>query len=361
MDAAVRHALKRCPQCDRNLIAPGQAHENDDVDGLHAHPSEAQYACSALQDVQADRPLVFDAHEVIDYARSLVEVAKYYLDVVQVSPATTALLGFMTGSSDLLIITRRLLGDILKDRVAFVTGLKHKSNKADVGPKDHFEQQLNDWIADGVRTIVIVDELVGGGQLRQMLGALADWSSPRTESARVEVHVVGLCNSPDTTTPASVLDEKVLRGNKDVARIRCPLTFKAIGSPLLAKDTAGKPIKDTWNQGVADYVPWRELRWNLRVECPRQASLTGGNEPSRPVIEVRPTGPAGSVFGAIIMDLAGLQQGHWGSMVQRDGCPECRGRLLQMRASFEKAQSDLAGLRSALNLRRELSPGTGDE
>lgn len=361
IEPEVGDVLKRCPQCKRDLIEPEETPEDVSVDGLHAHPTEAQYARAALQDVQADEPLVLDAHEVIDYAHSLVAVAQYYLDVVEVSPAKTALLGFMTGSSDLLTITRRLLGDLLMDRIAFVPGLKHKSHKADTGPKDSFERQLNDWIADGVETIVIVDELVSGGQLRQMLRALADWSGPRIESAQVEVHVVGLCTSSEASAPESLFEEKVLRGNKDVKRVRCSLKHKAIGSPLLAKDTTGKPIKDTWNEGVADYVPWRELRWNLRVECPRPGSHAFGKAPSRPVIDVCPTGSAGSVFGALIMDLAGLQPGHWASIVKQDGCPECRGALLQLRGSSEKVKADLAGLRRALDLRRELSLGAEEE
>ena len=306
-----------------------------------------EYGSAPLKAIQIDEPLIYEAHDVLDYAAALLEVVGIFLDFSENHIKETCLLGFMTGSGDLLWLARRLLTVQLESKVRLARGLRHKG-AGRYDPVVELRAILDSWKAFGMHRLVVVDEMVGGAQLGTALREVTAWAADEAVSPPLELLLVAVAE-PGATSIDDRFAKLVLNTKKNKAARRCrhvQLQHRCVETPLLAKDTQGRPIKDFWKGDDDEYGPWPEWRRRFRVQCSEavrlrllsnpdqqiEQTVPAGVRVSPTLFEIYPTGAAGPLFGTIIWDLAGFKPSLGRTrLVESAGCSGCAGRARLVR------------------------------
>ena len=255
----VCEASGTCERCGADLLARAEAkramqfHRSK---AYTAHPLEDEFMSSLF--IAGESALLHDAWNLLDYVEGqLSAIQKIIAAASETNWETIGIVGFMTGSIDLIWLLRELIGHKLPQRVWLTGGLAHKINKSDPTPDNDFFAILDQYRDLGVTRLFIVDEVVGGTQVRTALSRVGTWSE-ETAANTMDVHVLGLTEVPPDKH--AELRKVILKGY-DWA------TLSLIPVPeLLAKDGKGTPIKPAIKIGTK-YIPYRYWPGSYEVRC----------------------------------------------------------------------------------------------
>ena len=284
-------ALKSCDACDDNLEDRAARRERNTFQratGFEAFPGE--FDSSAL--VELIRPvgeLVHRTPEFLAYVHGLVSVARAIDTFVQVDPPQSAVIGFRTGSDDVMWLYRERCDEMLADRIRLLRGLSHGENEDGANPTELLERALDNlWDEFGVRRLAIVDEVMSGGQMVAARNRVDNWCKKRKRT--LQVLLLGLvgpdrkerqvyekeAESMNSESKDLIESERSARSEQRERKARRKLTK---GSPalqvqvslhsvplLLAADELGDAIKRAQRAG-ARYIPYRACPGSHRLAC----------------------------------------------------------------------------------------------
>ncbi len=119
------------------------------------------------------QPIVFDSHALLDYARMLAEISAFICK--ERSDNQSWLIGFRTGSTALAFDALLSLGE---DAATFMRDPKHGEPGEAKNPNE-LHSELDELYAQGVRSVIVLDEIVGGGSVRSAAKEVAQWCGIR--------------------------------------------------------------------------------------------------------------------------------------------------------------------------------------
>ncbi len=334
IDPALAVALGTCPTCGHDLRPlPEPTPAVRRVETFDAHPVEAEYASTDV--VETDAPLEHDAHDVLAYARALVEVVLIVERFTKDERERSAVLGFMTGSEPLDWLLRRRLGHLFEGRIRHVRGLRHKVGGAD--PDAELFAQLDAWNARGVLRVVVIDEVVEGSQLRTAFLRLVKWHGDRG-APPLAVHLVAVTERApaDSAERAAWFSEKVLKGDEKSMSANLALSFEVVSTVrLLGKDKAGQPVKDVVLSSDGSYDALRLWPGSYSIRCPNRLTLEGGAG----VAVIASLASLDQLFGVFIYAVCGfgyVDSARWPETIKLAGCVACKALLAEVRELAEK-------------------------
>jgi len=274
-----------------------------------AHPLEEE-AVDGVFVVAGDQALVHDAWELLDYVEGQLLAMREVVRCASSSGwARVGLLGFMTGSWDLMWLMRELIGHNLPKRAKLTRGLAHKQDKSDMTADREFFGHLDAYQSLGVSDLILIDEVVSGSQVRTALARLAVWAA-EAKGEKLTVHVLGLTEADQEERRE--LQKSILKGHEwaDLHLIPVPA--------LLAKDKAGGMIKPIRNVGTR-YVPYRSWPGVHEVWC--RNSLTSCS------YRAACTAHSGSAYASTVRAICRTSTANEAVCWPGKRCPECDRRI----------------------------------
>jgi hypothetical protein len=268
LSATACEARRVCEFCGADLAARSERMSKNVVrrsSDYTAHPIEECFTSSLF--VCGTRELTHDAATLLQYVRGLVTIAREVVDFGALpnsaDPAAglqrIAVHGFLTGSLDLLWLMRERIGSFLPGRVGLSRGFAHKKARADDEPTRELNDALLKYKSLGADRLVIVDEVVGGGQLSADLNAVEAWirNNGGFEGGVLALGVTAL-RSKKLEKARTMLSTN--HQWADIHLIRVP--------ELIAQDDKGIPIKPVMSISTK-YVPYRFWSGSYHVRCSR--------------------------------------------------------------------------------------------
>lgn len=311
-----------CPRCGTDLLARAEARRHSVLrrdEAFIAHPTELDYATTPVDRRHA--PVEHDAKDLLDYAAGLLEVTR--VTVAAASEASAMVVGFLTGSADLAWLVRRRYPVAFEGRVHFVPGLRTADG----------ESKLNEILDRawelGRTTIVVIDEVVSGGQMRTNLSTIDRWAATRGISDKLRVKLVGMrsVEGPSDDEMRARILRQGRRSRLTLREVEVELTTVR---RLLAKDTQGRPLKGVWGGGSGKYKADRIWPGGYRVRCRNRLTREGCAE----LDVVWSAASLDQVFGDLIWKMCGFVKdcSHtWPGSILGHGCTDCREGLARVR------------------------------
>lgn len=319
-----RH-LKVCPGCGSDLLARLSIKKKipweQDMESV-AHPIDAEYADTEISRADSLQIVEIDAHELLHYARLRAEIAKTierffdrYEDAV--------VIGFLTGSVGLSVTARRLLGEHGVGRFRFTQGLAHSSDATSA-----YHKLLDEVTGKGCHHILILDEIINGGQMRTNLEATRRWLKSN-EKNKIEVTVLGIHEGTEKKGN-EVLNKTVQPPPKGKTDWGFNIEWKVLAAPkLLEKDKPGAPFRGIIRKvGSGEYEINRVWKGPVHIKCKNW--MLGGE--SREITDS--AGSLDQIFGYVIMQIIGAETCKdflWPETIKKASCDECKGLLCSAR------------------------------
>ena len=263
-----------------------------------------------------ERLVEVDAHVFLHYCRLRGEVAQAIRSEIQQHPAL-AVIGFLTGSVGLLASARPYIERANGARLAYSRGLSHTAPGLKKAVTEcEFFRVLNEVVHAGIQNIVLVDEIVSGGQMRSGLKSLATWQKSQPSTA-LGVSVIG-CHDNGITSGGQKLIVDLRDASKWSGITLCGASiFHA--TRLLEKDNAGLAFRSTKKGDVpGTYDFERELPAGFASVCP----CSGGF--SMIVSASSLDQSFGNHVAAVLGQSRGCLYKHITQQVQNSGCETCR-------------------------------------
>jgi hypothetical protein len=229
-----------------------------------AHALEERLAGSLF--IPGQIILNHDALALLSYVRGQIESIQRLVAFAENPPCSNedqlwkhvAVHGFLTGSIDLLWLLREHIGHKLPKRIRLTRGFSHKVSKKDKGPQQEFYSALNEYKTCGVSRIVLIDEVVSGGQVCAALKSFAKWREAN-KAEHWRVLVLGLTEEARPEVRARLTNE--IRQDRNWAEVQLVHVPE-----LLGKDENGIPIKPVMSIETR-YVPYRYWGGGYQVRC----------------------------------------------------------------------------------------------
>ncbi|MCO6435480.1 MAG: hypothetical protein J5J06_00140 [Phycisphaerae bacterium] len=265
-------------------------------------------------------PLVLNAHELLDYARMIAEIANYVRGRMQSTNA--GLVGFPTGSVALGLECSIAID--IGPKVRFIRDLKHSpkgESKKDREPQ--LFNLLDELRAVGVDEYLILDEVVSGSSFAGTVDSVATWAG-RNDLKNLHVTLLG-ASQLGTDECERVLKKRTRRRKADLQlKIRAFTCNTLLAFDELGEATAGiARHKDSTGYGwsrISGLLNSGESA--LRIECPN-----GG-----PTVPWPSSSDLASSFASVIKHIldGGSKEfsNAWPETIKKDtGCSECKALL----------------------------------
>jgi len=282
-------------------------------------PFEDEGKYSQTQKQVTDRAMQIDTHAFLEYCRLRGQVAQAIRCEIKTEPAL-AVIGFLTGSVGLLSSARPYIESVPGARLAYVRGLSHTGvgEKKDVTESEFF-LVLEESVKSGIRRIVLVDEIVSGGQMRSALKSTARWQKAHPDSA-LTVSVIGCYDDGIKPSGSELVEE--LRSCARWGDLTLGTTHTFCAPLLLEKDGEGlafRSVKRGPEPGCYDFE--RERPASLSIVCP------GSGEP----IVTPSASSVDQVFGnhvaAVLGQIQGTLYSHVTQRITSGRCETCQSLL----------------------------------
>ncbi len=285
-----------------------------------AHPFELEYAHASV--TREDAPIEHSAADVLEYTVGLLEVTR--LTCMFASAQTNLVLGFLTGSADLAWVFQRRYGHLFERRVRFVSGLRT------TGARQSLHETLSEAVADGVTSIVVIDEVVSGAQMRTNIFAVDEWATRSGCADTLHVTLVGM-RPEDGPESDDEMSRKIVAPSRKRRLALRHVRVEFVQVPkLLAKDTEGRPLKSVWGGAGVRYGANRVWPGGYRVRCPNRLTCEGCSS----LNVIWSAASLDQVFANVVFQIAGFQPCHsgvWPGDIESRGCRRCRALLLRAR------------------------------
>jgi hypothetical protein len=225
------------------------------------YKDESKYSHTKKQ--ETDRLEEVDAHEFLAYCRLRGEVANVIREEITVYPSL-AVIGFLTGSVGLLNSARPYVEMSQDAQLSYSRGLSHNGSgeKKNVSREEYFSL-LDAMVAKGIHHIVLVDEIVGGGQMSGGLNATAEWQKEHPNTS-LSVSVIG-CYDGNLKPNGQFLITK-LRGSTNWNGLVLSNSCFPCAPTLLEKDKQGLAFRAVKKSGTPG-------SYNFERECPAGFSI----------------------------------------------------------------------------------------
>lgn len=248
---------KMCARCGVSLAERAAAKR-----GMMAPRSSDYTAFPGEDDFVRALFVVNEGAALTHYASDLLAYVKGQLEVIQAIVSFAGdewdklgVVGFATGSFDLMWLMRERIGARLPNRIRITRGLAHKEQSADTAADDAFYKILDQFESLGVSRLVLVDEVDSGGQMNAALKRTSKWLK-RNGQRHMHALALGMSESDNPEVEKAIMKRKWT----SVKVIRVPV--------LLAMDDAGAQIKPVMSApDRTRYVPYRSWPGIYRVRC----------------------------------------------------------------------------------------------
>lgn len=285
------------------------------------YKDEAKYSKTSKE--ETNRVDEVDAHVFLEYCRLRGQVAQMIRSELQAHSAL-GVIGFLTGSVGLLASARPYVEQVRTARLAYVRGRSHtgpgETKDVTVG---EYLTLLDDLTKTGMRRIVLVDEIVGGGQMSGGLNSTAEWQK-KNHSTTLTVSVVG-CYDDEVTA-----DGKELIGELDATTCWEGISLGVVQTfhapRLLEKDKAGLAYRAT-KKGTepGTYEFKRENPAGFAIVCPCGGGVSLAVSASS--LDMTFSNDVAAVLG----QSRGPLYAHITNLVNGSGCATCKTLLATAR------------------------------
>lgn len=290
-----------------------------------AHPIESEYADTEVSRADSLQIVEIDAHELLHYARLRAEIAKAiesFFDRYEDS----VVIGFLTGSVGLSVTARRLLGERGVGRFRFTQGLAHGPDATAA-----YHKLLDEITGTGCYHILILDEMISGGQMRKNLDATRKWVKSN-EKNKIEVTAMGIHEGSEES------GYKVLKGTVQPPPKNKPdwgfdIHWELLAAPkLLEKDKPGAPFRGVIRKvGSGEYAIHRVWKGPVQIKCKNW--MLGGER--KDISDS--AGSLDQIFGYVIEQIIGAETCKdflWPERIKRASCDECKSLLNAARFAY---------------------------
>lgn len=320
--------LEVCPGCGADLLARVNIKKDiprkQDLESV-AHPIEAEYANTKVNRADSVPIVEIDAHELLHYARLRAEIAKTIESFFD-RHEDSMVIGFLTGSVGLSVTARRLIGERGVGRFRFTQGLAHGTAATAA-----YHKLLDEVTGKGFHHILILDEIISGGQMRTNLYATRGWVKSNDKN-KIEVTVLGIHEGSEKSGH-KVLRETVQPPPKDKPDWGFDIEWKVLAAPkLLEKDKPGAPFRGIIRKvGRGEYEIHRVWKGPVLIKCKNW--MLGGE--SKEISDS--AGSLDQIFGYVIEQIIGAETCKdflWPERIKRASCDECKSLLNAARFAY---------------------------